>query len=378
MIVYGGFLYIIGSSTSSAEKGKEKIRDAVIGLLLVFGSYSILMLINADVLRLHTIDVQTIKQELAQIDIMSAADYSKTIGISMPPFGKMTDGTCEFDVNQGGLPTVLSIYRCAVDVVAKETGVDACYLVIGINNESYLALPNSLGHDENALGKPKGDQGDLFPERKKFIDSKITYKQKPITNPETQLNDDKLDAEQPDLGLDSRFSHGGGLMQFTVKSICGKTYTKKDVLKPYGGIKAGAEHIKCNLNNQNAFDTQQYPGTISMIWTLWGGCYYKGQAGACPPFSPKMTVVPSGGRTEQTYNCIKSGNPILQINPTFFTICRGDLPLDRNACKAYVSKNLKEYGVDPGTACNVSFCDPRTPVICGSRDKPCRLRNPPT
>ena len=50
MIVYGGFRYITGASIGSVQRGKEIIRDALIGLLLVLGSYTILATINPDTL----------------------------------------------------------------------------------------------------------------------------------------------------------------------------------------------------------------------------------------------------------------------------------------------------------------------------------------
>jgi hypothetical protein len=46
MTVYGGFRYLFGASIGSVSAGKDIIRDALIGMLLVLGAYTILATIN--------------------------------------------------------------------------------------------------------------------------------------------------------------------------------------------------------------------------------------------------------------------------------------------------------------------------------------------
>ena len=60
MIVYGGFLYLLGSATSDVGKGKQIIQDAIIGLLLVLGSYTILATVNPNTLSLKVPELKTI------------------------------------------------------------------------------------------------------------------------------------------------------------------------------------------------------------------------------------------------------------------------------------------------------------------------------
>lgn len=60
MIVYGGFLYLLGSATSDVGKGKQIIQDAIIGLLLVLGAYTILATVNPNTLNLKMPDLQRI------------------------------------------------------------------------------------------------------------------------------------------------------------------------------------------------------------------------------------------------------------------------------------------------------------------------------
>ncbi len=61
MIVYGGFLYLLGSATSDVGKGKQIIQDAIIGLLLVLGSYTILATVNPNTLSLKVPELKVIE-----------------------------------------------------------------------------------------------------------------------------------------------------------------------------------------------------------------------------------------------------------------------------------------------------------------------------
>jgi hypothetical protein len=63
MIVYGGFLYIVGSAAPQIKRGKEIITDAVIGLVLLLGAYAILSTLNPDLLSLQPLRIQRITTE---------------------------------------------------------------------------------------------------------------------------------------------------------------------------------------------------------------------------------------------------------------------------------------------------------------------------
>lgn len=60
MIVYGGFLYLLGSAMSDVGKGKQIIQDAIIGLLLVLGSYTILSTVSPNTLSLKVPELKII------------------------------------------------------------------------------------------------------------------------------------------------------------------------------------------------------------------------------------------------------------------------------------------------------------------------------
>ncbi len=51
MVVYGGFQYLIGSSTGDIKTGKTLITNAVVGMILVFASYAILYTVNPALLQ---------------------------------------------------------------------------------------------------------------------------------------------------------------------------------------------------------------------------------------------------------------------------------------------------------------------------------------
>ncbi len=65
MIVYGGVHYIVGSSFAKIGKAKEIIKDAILGLLLILGSYLILQVVNTStVTGLKPLEVDYIKSVL--------------------------------------------------------------------------------------------------------------------------------------------------------------------------------------------------------------------------------------------------------------------------------------------------------------------------
>jgi len=57
MIVYGGFLYVLGGTFQSIQSGKQKIKNAIIGLILIFSSYTILNLVNPQLTGLNIISM---------------------------------------------------------------------------------------------------------------------------------------------------------------------------------------------------------------------------------------------------------------------------------------------------------------------------------
>ena len=61
MLVYGGTLYIIASSGAKVASGKEILKNALIGLVLIIAAYTILATINPAVLELQAVRLDAIK-----------------------------------------------------------------------------------------------------------------------------------------------------------------------------------------------------------------------------------------------------------------------------------------------------------------------------
>lgn len=58
MVIYGGFLYILGSTAASISTGKQKMVDALVGLILVMTVYVLLALINPETTKLQPIFIK--------------------------------------------------------------------------------------------------------------------------------------------------------------------------------------------------------------------------------------------------------------------------------------------------------------------------------
>ncbi len=71
MIIWGGFRYLLGSTLGDAQAGKEKIKDAIIGLFLILGSYTLLTTLGGPSLTTFqplNLDIVSQEQYEAQID----------------------------------------------------------------------------------------------------------------------------------------------------------------------------------------------------------------------------------------------------------------------------------------------------------------------
>lgn len=66
MLVYGGFLYILGTTGMQISSGKAIMIDAVIGLVLVLGAYTILATINPATIQPQMITLQIITPDYSQ------------------------------------------------------------------------------------------------------------------------------------------------------------------------------------------------------------------------------------------------------------------------------------------------------------------------
>lgn len=69
MVVWGGFRYLLGSANiGNVQRGKEIIRDAVVGMLLVIGAFVILNTVNPQTVALRDLDLSQIIGQGAALD----------------------------------------------------------------------------------------------------------------------------------------------------------------------------------------------------------------------------------------------------------------------------------------------------------------------
>lgn len=94
MIVYGGYLYMFKDSFASKLNAKEKITNAVIGLLLLLGVYLILYQINPEILNLNIVFPQSTGGSSAQttpldrgMQSINDNDYRTNPDSSVPKLG---------------------------------------------------------------------------------------------------------------------------------------------------------------------------------------------------------------------------------------------------------------------------------------------------
>jgi membrane-bound lytic murein transglycosylase B len=79
MIVMGGIEYMTTELISSKEAGKERIRNAIFGLLLALGAWTILNTINPNILKsdLSSLEAVTVDVPIAEFKITSSGPQSR-------------------------------------------------------------------------------------------------------------------------------------------------------------------------------------------------------------------------------------------------------------------------------------------------------------
>ena len=112
MIVYGGFKYVLSANIQSVQDGKEEIQNAIIGLVVIFASYTILQALSPAAVSLTSINVDYIKPDpLASFEyaqLSTKADTQDAPGASIVN----TSPDCPFTLTNplatGMLPPVSS------------------------------------------------------------------------------------------------------------------------------------------------------------------------------------------------------------------------------------------------------------------------------
>ncbi len=240
MMIYGGFKYILSSSMEGIKDGKENMVNAVIGLVLVFGSYTLLAMLNPALLTFKPLELPIIEpvvysvpeavfQRLQDAALAEGCTASPAIKSAVAAAAGGTKPATRMNPNNPFDPRLtlpIDELNKMIDKVAKDADVDPCVLRAIISTESG-GKQNSIGHDEDANGVQ-------YQSRLDFLRSGVTFLKKTFTvvalpekctavactkivkdNAATK-NDDDITATPPDYGLDWRFSHGLGYGQFTM------------------------------------------------------------------------------------------------------------------------------------------------------------------
>ncbi len=267
MIMVYGVQYMGSDTVWKKSDSRSKITTAIAGLILMFCAYLILYTINPDLVKIRIGGNKIEENTWSEWNPASQYRLEREV-------------TTTF---------ARTAYYNQIKSIAPSYGIHHCMLQVVALRES-RGNPSVIGHDENAP-IPKS-----VPARRQFIASGKTYKGVTF-NPNNNLlgtnssflNDDHgtggiFTASNPsrdDLGLDWRFSHGVGIMQFTFFPEDGKprcrltaktktTVCPKDMYDATKAIKAGAELLQYNF--------EKCKGDIENTFRAYGG-------GSCKPAS---------------------------------------------------------------------------------------------
>lgn len=99
MVIYGGFLYLLASTGLQVTSGKTIIQDALIGLVVLYGSYFILWNVNPDLVSLRPITLRSVRSVALEL---SGEGVANEINPDGAPSGSST--SCALHFNQGSAP----------------------------------------------------------------------------------------------------------------------------------------------------------------------------------------------------------------------------------------------------------------------------------
>jgi hypothetical protein len=191
MIMIAGMQWMTAAGNASrVGAAKKRISNAVVGMVLLAGSFLLLETINPQLTLLQPISIEVIDRE--EFQYVSQEAYAQVTGGPPPPQEEL---------------------EAMVRAVAEERGIDPCALETIVGKESGWR-PDAIGHDENV---PR--QG--VRSRRIFIDSGrrydgSTFTERSYTERSIRNNDGFDPTNPPDYGMDGRFTHGIGLGQFTI------------------------------------------------------------------------------------------------------------------------------------------------------------------
>jgi len=78
IMIYGGYLYLLGATGLEVADGKQKIIDALVGLVIILGTYTILANLNPNTLTLKSLNIEEIPTDYELLRLLSQNNTAAT------------------------------------------------------------------------------------------------------------------------------------------------------------------------------------------------------------------------------------------------------------------------------------------------------------
>jgi hypothetical protein len=131
MIVYGGFLYIVSASGAKARSGKDIIKDALIGLVLVLGSYIILSAVAPNTIKMKSLEMAYVEK----VPLDEIGNGAQGGGNSLTDAERISTPNTSVETLENGLPTKEAFIKELI-IAADELQVDSCALIAICEHET--------------------------------------------------------------------------------------------------------------------------------------------------------------------------------------------------------------------------------------------------
>ncbi len=263
-VLIGGLQWILGAvSPSQIASAKKRMKNGVIGLVLIFGVALILQIVNPQLVTFNPLTIERIEKiELPLVTEIIEEEGEKS---STPDHGvaEVVDAPGNHK-KAAGPDTRLS--NQDIKTAANKNNIDECFLWAFAKKESGGRL-HAIGHDENypSTNKPVGARKDFLMSGKKISGIEFPLPTTGLFNYKTMnnhrvYNDDKFQPNNPPhYGIDWRYSHGIGYIQLTIfpkknntmgkliqgpngsewaRKVRGKWYTVTDLLNADSALEA--------------------------------------------------------------------------------------------------------------------------------------------
>jgi hypothetical protein len=237
VLILSGAQIITSAGGPAKGAAYKRVTQAVIGLFIAWGSYVVLYAINPGLTTFNSLKIKYIEKK----DITGVEYVGESISKE----------------------AILSI----INKVSESSGVDKCILETIVAKESGYKS-NRIGHDEDVPRTQVGSRVKFVKSGKKYSGATFTPSSNLYTDKILKNDDSYNPDESPNYGLDVRFTHGGGLGQFTVlidkttkemtrcpdgnigRSIGGTCYNFPQLMDPQTAVELSAKLIQ-NIGTSN-------------------------------------------------------------------------------------------------------------------------------